>query len=110
MSYEDIIELRQKVRELKKQFREQLKELGEPIADDPLDEYDVPPDPELEKWQRKFYKRDPIATMVIQGHLLLEEDLNAFIAKVFKNPEAIYGLRFYWKVQLAKAFHPKDYS
>jgi hypothetical protein len=109
MSEEDIIKLRQKLRELRKQFREQLKEMGAPIAEhDPFDEYDgMPTDPAFENWQRKFYERDPIATMVIQGSLL-EEDLNAFIAKAFKNPEAIYGLRFYWKIQLAKAFHPKD--
>jgi len=29
-----------------------------------------------------------------------------FIAKAFKNPKTINRLRFFWKVQVMKAFHP----
>jgi hypothetical protein len=42
---------------------------------------------------------------IIQGDILLEQQLNAILAKPFKNPEAIDGFRFFWKVQLVKALH-----
>jgi hypothetical protein len=85
----------------------ELRELRGPISNDPLFEYDGEPlDPAFENWHQEFVKRDPLVTMIIQGHVLLERDLNAFIAKAFKNPEAIAGTNFYWKVQLVKAIHP----
>ena len=57
-------------------------------------------------WLHQLETRDPLGIMIIQGHLLLEEEVNAFVAKAFKNPKAVDELRFFWKVQLVKAFHP----
>jgi hypothetical protein len=59
-------------------------------------------------WQHRIERRDPLGTMVIQGHALLEEELNAFIAKAFKTPKAVDRFSFGQKVQLVKAFYSPD--
>ena len=66
------------------------------------DEFDE--DDTFRYWRHQLEGRDPLGTMIIQGHLLVEEELNAFIEKAFKNPKAINRLRFFWKVQVMKAF------
>jgi hypothetical protein len=42
-------------------------------------------------WRHQLETRDPLGIMIIQGHLLLEEEVNAFVAKAFKNPKLSMG-------------------
>jgi len=39
---------------------------------------------------------------IIQGDILLEQQLNAILAKPFKNPEAIDGFRFFGRSNLLR--------
>jgi hypothetical protein len=64
----------------------------------------------FESWWQRFNEHDPAAAMIIQGHFLLEEQLNVFIAKAFRNPKEIddLNLKFYTKLHIVKAFQPTD--
>jgi hypothetical protein len=58
-------------------------------------------------WER-YSHHDEEYTMVMNGHLLLEELLDRILLESFKEPEAVLDFSFWAKLQILKALNPVE--
>ena len=67
------------------------------------DEFEDRGQKSYERWWEELQREDPSVTLVLRGHLLLEEEINLFFAKTLIHPQLIDKMQFSQKLRIFRA-------
>jgi hypothetical protein len=63
-----------------------------------------------DQWEAFLGDSDDLTTIVVKGHLLVEQRVTAVLDKLLPNPEAVRGFRLIQQVKVLRAIFGKDFG